>query len=706
MYTAIAFLPLLGAIIAGLISLFGAGARHPGGEPAVGAENHATDPHGGQAGEYSHAAHVPHHAAAIPVAGHEPHEGHDHHPAAQGSRAAELVTSGLLVICAILSWVAFFDVALGDREAFTVPVLTWVHSGALAADWTLRIDTLTAVMLVVVNTVSSLVHVYSIGYMAHDPHRPRFFAYLSLFTFAMLMLVTADNLLQMFFGWEGVGLASYLLIGFWYHRPSANAAAIKAFIVNRVGDFGFALGIFGVFLLFTSIDFTTIFANAHAVAEGQGVVLNIFGHALNGQGALTVICLLLFMGAMGKSAQVPLHTWLPDAMEGPTPVSALIHAATMVTAGVFMVARLSPLFELSATALSAVTVIGAFTAFFAATVGLVQNDIKRVIAYSTCSQLGYMFAALGVGAYPVAIFHLFTHAFFKALLFLGAGSVIHAVSDEQDMRKMGGLYRLIPVTYTMMLVGTLSLTGFPLTAGYFSKDAIIEATHAASASVGLFAFLLLVLSAAFTSFYSWRLVFMTFHGAPRASEDVMHHVHESAQVMLVPLYILAAGALLAGILFAGPFIGEGAAEFWKGSLALEEELLEAMHHTSFWIGALPTIAMILGFLVAYWFYVRSPETPARLAEEQQGLYRFLLNKWYFDELYDAIFVRPAMALGRFLWKRGDGWLIDGFGPDGVSARVIDVTRNVVRLQTGYLYHYAFAMLLGIAILVTWMMFGG
>jgi NADH-quinone oxidoreductase subunit L len=597
-------------------------------------------------------------------------------------------------------------VALGSREAFTVPVLTWIHSGSLAADWTLRIDPLTVVMLVVVNTVSSLVHVYSIGYMAHDPHRPRFFAYLSLFTFAMLMLVTANNLLQMFFGWEGVGLASYLLIGFWYHRPSANAAAIKAFIVNRIGDFGFALGIFGVFFLFTSIDLDTIFANAQAVAEGKGIVLNMFGHALDGQGALTVICLLLFMGAMGKSAQVPLHTWLPDAMEGPTPVSALIHAATMVTAGVFMVARLSPLFELSSTALSVVTVIGAITAFFAATVGLVQNDIKRVVAYSTCSQLGYMFVALGVGAYPVAIFHLFTHAFFKALLFLGAGSVIHAVSDEQDMRHMGGLYRVIPVTYAMMLVGTLSLTGFPLTAGYYSKDAIIEAAHAASASVGLFAFLLLVVAAAFTSFYSWRLVFMTFHGEPRASEDVMHHAHESSQVMLIPLYILAAGALFAGMLFAGSFIEEGAAEFWKGSLVLEQELLEAMHHTSFWIGALPTIAMILGFLVAYWFYIRSPETPVRLAEEQQVLYRFLLNKWYFDEIYDAIFVRPAMALGRFLWKRGDGWLIDGFGPDGVSARVIDVTRNVVRLQTGYLYHYAFAMLLGIAILVTWMMFGG
>ncbi|MGH6925542.1 MAG: NADH-quinone oxidoreductase subunit L [Propylenella sp.] len=687
MYSAIVFLPLLGAIIAGIIAIFGAGARHPGAEPPVG-----DDAHGGRHGDAAH------HEA------HEHGEG-EHHPAAQGSLAAELVTSGLLVVSAILSWVSFYQVALGDGEAFTVPVFTFIHSGALEADWAFRIDALTAVMLVVVNTVSALVHIYSIGYMAHDPHQPRFFSYLSFFTFAMLMLVTADNLVQMFFGWEGVGLASYLLIGFWYHRPSANAAAIKAFIVNRVGDFGFALGIFGVFWLFSSIDLGTIFANAESVAEGEAIALHIFGQSYDGQGAITVVCLLLFMGAMGKSAQVPLHTWLPDAMEGPTPVSALIHAATMVTAGVFMAARLSPIFELSQTALNVVVIVGAFTAFFAATVGLVQNDIKRVVAYSTCSQLGYMFAALGVGAYPVAIFHLFTHAFFKALLFLGSGSVIHAVADEQDMRRMGGLYRLIPVTYAMMLAGTLSLTGFPLTAGYFSKDAIVEATHAA-ASVGVFAFLLLVVSAAFTSFYSWRLVFMTFHGEPRAPKEVMDHAHESPQVMLVPLYILAAGALFAGLIFAASFIGEDVQEFWKGSLVLDEHLLEEMHHTSFWIAALPTVAMILGFLVAYQFYIRRPDLPAYLAEEQQVLYRFLLNKWYFDEVYDALFVRPAMRLGRFLWKRGDGWLIDGFGPDGVSARVIDVTRNVVRLQTGYLYHYAFAMLLGIAILVTWMMFAG
>ena len=520
MYSAIVFLPLLGAILAGIITIVGAGSRNRGGETPIGAHDHSVDTHG------DHAPAVPHAAATVDVAHHEPHGVHDHGvhgdhaPAAQGSRAAEIVTSVLLGISAVLSWVAFFSVAYGDGEAFTVPVLTWIHSGAMEADWTLRIDTLTVIMLVVVTTVSTLVHVYSIGYMAHDAHRPRFMAYLSLFTFAMLMLVTSNNLLQMFFGWEGVGLASYLLIGFWYQRPSANAAAIKAFVVNRVGDFGFALGIFGVFVLFQSIDFDTIFANAEAVARGSES-LQIFGGTYGGGAAVTVICLLLFMGAMGKSAQVPLHTWLPDAMEGPTPVSALIHAATMVTAGVFMVARLSPLFEHSPTALSVVMVVGAFTAFFAGTIGLVQNDIKRVIAYSTCSQLGYMFVALGAGAYPIAIFHLFTHAFFKALLFLGAGSVIHAVSDEQDMRRMGGLWRRIPVTYAMMIIGTLALTGFPLTAGYYSKDAIIEASHASTAAAGGFAFVLLLAAAVLTAFYSWRLIFMTFHGTPRASKEVM-----------------------------------------------------------------------------------------------------------------------------------------------------------------------------------------
>lgn len=633
-----------------------------------------------------------------------------------GAKASEYITSGFLVIAAVLSWVAFFTVGFGHGEVFTVPVMRWIQSGGLEAAWALRIDTLTVVMLVVVNTVSALVHIYSIGYMHHDPNRPRFFAYLSLFTFAMLMLVTSDNLVQMFFGWEGVGLASYLLIGFWYKKPSANAAAIKAFVVNRVGDFGFALGIFGLFVLFGSVNLGTIFANAATFipAEGAphgGAVLTFLGYALDKQAAMTIVCLLLFMGAMGKSAQVPLHTWLPDAMEGPTPVSALIHAATMVTAGVFMLARLSPLFELSHSALTVVTFIGAFTAFFAATVGLVQNDIKRVIAYSTCSQLGYMFVALGVGAYGAAIFHLFTHAFFKALLFLGSGSVIHAVSDEQDMRKMGGLRKLIPTTYWMMVIGTLALTGVGIpvtvigTAGFFSKDAIIESAFAGHNSVAGMAFVLLVIAACFTSFYSWRLIFMTFHGKPRASHEVMHHVHESPPVMLVPLFILAAGALFAGVIFHGAFIGEGYAEFWKASLFTlpDNHILHDIHELPLWVELSPFIAMLIGFALAWKFYIRSPEMPVNLAAQHRGLYAFLLNKWYFDELYDFLFVRPAKRLGHFLWKTGDGTIIDGLGPDGIAARVVDVTDRVVKLQTGYLYHYAFAMLIGVAALVTWMM---
>ena len=635
-----------------------------------------------------------------------------------GAKASEYVTTGFLIVSAALSWVAFVTVAFGEGGAFTVPVLRFIQAGGLDVSWALRIDTLTVVMLVVVNTVSALVHVYSIGYMHHDPNRPRFFAYLSLFTFAMLMLVTSDNLVQMFFGWEGVGLASYLLIGFWYHKPSANAAAIKAFVVNRVGDFGFLLGLFGVFVLFGSVNFDTIFANAAQIAqspdESGEAVFTFLNWSLTQSGALTAICLLLFMGAMGKSAQVPLHTWLPDAMEGPTPVSALIHAATMVTAGVFMLARLSPIFELSHAALLVVTFIGAITAFFAATVGLVQNDIKRVIAYSTCSQLGYMFVALGMGFYSAAIFHLFTHAFFKALLFLGSGSVIHAVSDEQDMRRMGGLYKLIPATYWMMIVGTIALTGVGIpatiigTAGFFSKDAIIEGAFAAHSPLAGFAFTLLVVAAVFTSFYSWRLIFMTFHGKPRASHEVMHHVHESPPVMLVPLFILAAGALFAGVIFHDFFIGHGHDEFWKGALFIlpDNHILHDFHDVPLWVKLAPLVAMVLGFVTAYHFYIRSPETPVRLAEQHRGLYTFLLNKWYFDELYDFLFVRPAKRLGRFLWKTGDGKVIDGFGPDGVSARVVDVTQRVVKLQTGYLYHYAFAMLIGVAALVTWMMLGG
>lgn len=618
-----------------------------------------------------------------------------------GVRASQLVTSGLLVVSAVLSVVALISVGL-QGETERVQVLTWIDSGTFEADWRLRIDTLTAVMLVVVTSVSALVHIYSIGYMSHDPHQPRFFAYLSLFTFAMLMLVTADNFVQLFFGWEGVGLASYLLIGFWYQRPSANAAAIKAFVVNRVGDFGLILGIATLFFTIGSVEFDTVFA---AIPELADRTFHFLGYDVP---VVTTACLLLFMGAMGKSAQFLLHTWLPDAMEGPTPVSALIHAATMVTAGVFLLARLSPIFEFSPVALTVVTVIGAITAFFAATVGLVQNDIKRVIAYSTCSQLGFMFVAIGVGAYEIAMFHLFTHAFFKALLFLGSGSVIHAMSDEQDMRKMGGLYKMIPVTWIMMVIGTLALTGFPFTAGYFSKDAIIEAAFAGHNAAHMFAFTLTVTAALFTSFYSWRLIFMTFHGQSRASNEVLSHVHESPLVMLVPLVILAVGALGAGLVFAPLFIGGAHEAFWLEAIfrGPENHIMHAFHDVPAWVPYAPTLMMIVGFATAWLFYIARPDIPKQLAKTHEPIYKFLLNKWYFDELYHFLFVRPAFWLGRVFWKQGDGRIIDGLGPDGIAARVQDITRQVVRLQTGYLYHYAFAMLLGVAGLVTWFMVGG
>lgn len=623
-----------------------------------------------------------------------------------GHRPVEIITTSLVGLAAALSWVVFIQTGFGHVDSHglayeRVQVLQWISSGDFTVDWAFRLDTLTAVMLVVVNSVSALVHLYSIGYMSHDEHRARFFAYLSLFTFAMLMLVTADNLLQMFFGWEGVGVASYLLIGFWYKKASANAAAMKAFIVNRVGDFGYLLGIFGVFVLFGSVEFSAIFEAAPEMANATFMFLGMEVHAL------TTICLLLFMGAMGKSAQFLLHTWLPDAMEGPTPVSALIHAATMVTAGVFLVARMSPLFEFAPNALAFVTFIGATTAIFAATVGLVQNDIKRVIAYSTCSQLGYMFVAMGVGAYSVGIFHLFTHAFFKALLFLGAGSVIHAVSSEQDMRRMGGLWRQIPFTYVMMIIGTIALTGFPYTAGYFSKDAVIEAAYAAGMGIPRYAFWLLVIAAALTSFYSWRLIFLTFHGTPRASADVMSHVHESPKVMTIPLAVLAVGALLAGIIFEHSFVyEEGFEHFFREAIFMAEgnTILHALHEVPWWVIRSPLVMMILGFLTAYIFYIRSPHVPGQLAARHDIAYRFLLNKWYFDELYDLIFVRPAQWFGRLFWKGGDGAIIDRLGPDGIAARVVDVTNRVVRLQTGYVYHYAFAMLIGVAALITYFVF--
>ena len=618
-----------------------------------------------------------------------------------GDRAAEYVTTGLLILSAILSCISLINVGLaGDTQK--VMVLDWISSGGLDIDWVLRIDTLTAVMLVVVTGVSSLVHVYSIGYMSHDPHRARFFAYLSLFTFMMLMLVTADNFLQLFFGWEGVGLASYLLIGFWFKKASANAAAIKAFVVNRVGDFGLILGMAAIYFSVGSLQFDAVFASAEALAGGQ---FDFLGMTVP---MLTTICLLLFMGAMGKSAQFLLHTWLPDAMEGPTPVSALIHAATMVTAGVFLVARCSPLFELSPTALNVVIVVGALTAFFAATVGLVQNDIKRVIAYSTCSQLGYMFVGLGIGAYQAAMFHLFTHAFFKALLFLGAGSVIHAMEDEQDMRKMGGLRQLIPATFLMMFIGTIALTGFPLTAGYYSKDAIIEGAFAASAAPHMFAFVLLVAAAFFTSFYSWRLMFLTFFGTARCSNETLSHVHESPPVMLVPLVILSFGALFAGAVFAGLFVGGEQTGFWAGSIftAADNQILVELKQVPSWVVLSPLIMMISGFVLAWVMYIYRPAWPGEIADQHDLIYKFLLNKWYFDEIYDFIFVRPAKWLARLFWKGGDGYVIDGFGPDGIAANVLRVTRRMVALQTGYVYHYAFVMLLGVAGFVSWLMLTG
>ena len=614
-------------------------------------------------------------------------------------KAAQWITCGALLISAALSVLVFMDVAVRGNPS-TVELFTWMNSGSLEISWALKVDTLTAVMLLVVTGVSAMVHVYSIGYMHHDHSIPRFMSYLSLFTFFMLMLVTADNLVQLYFGWEGVGVASYLLIGFWYDRPSANAAAIKAFVVNRVGDFGFALGIFATFLLFDSVNLDTIFAAAGGEADTK---LHLFGFELH---ALTVICLLLFVGAMGKSAQLGLHTWLPDAMEGPTPVSALIHAATMVTAGVFMVARLSPLFEYSDIALAVVTIVGASTAIFAATIGCVQNDIKRVIAYSTCSQLGYMFFACGVSAYSAGIYHLMTHAAFKALLFLCAGSVIHAMSDEQDMRKMGGIWKMIPTTYVLMWIGSLALVGvFPFS-GFFSKDIVLEAAYAAETGVGKYAFWLGVMAAFLTAFYSWRLLLMTFHGKPRADEHVMAHVHESPMVMIVPLMVLALGAIFAGYFGYNAFVASGAAEFWGNSILVlpQHSALEDAHHVPTWVKFLPLVVGLCGIALAYVMYMFAPGIPGTLARWFRAIYQFLFNKWYFDELYDAVFVRPAFVLGRGFWKSGDGALIDGVGPDGVAAATLDLSRRATRLQTGYLYHYAFAMLIGILILVSWYLF--
>ncbi|PZQ99266.1 MAG: NADH-quinone oxidoreductase subunit L [Cereibacter sphaeroides] len=693
-----------------------------------------------------------------------------------GEFAGQVITTGLVFLAALLSWIIFLTF---DGETYQVILARWFDVGSFGAEWAIRVDRLTAIMLVVVNTVSALVHLYSFGYMAHDDnwkheehYKARFFAYLSFFTFSMLMLVTSDNLIQIFFGWEGVGVASYLLIGFYYRKPSANAAAIKAFIVNRVGDFGFALGIFALYFLVDSVRFDDVFAAGPVLAETNIRFLWADWNAAN------LIAVLLFIGAMGKSAQLFLHTWLPDAMEGPTPVSALIHAATMVTAGVFLVCRMSPIFEYAPDAKDFVVIIGATTAFFAATVGLVQNDIKRVIAYSTCSQLGYMFVAAGVGMYPVAMFHLFTHAFFKAMLFLGAGSVIHAMHHEQDMRNYGGLRKKIPLTFAAMMIGTLAITGvgIPLTtigfAGFLSKDAVIESAYVGST----YGFWMLVIAACMTSFYSWRLMFMTFYGAPRGDHHAHDHAHESPKVMLIPLGVLALGAVFSGMIWYGVFFGdstklrswfgmpagiehavaaepgaeqaaagEGAAaadatathgsgaatEADAGQAAADTALpetgeaaavatpvqgaiffgpdnnvLNEAHEVPKWVKVSPFIAMLIGLALAIQMYLIRPELPARLAANQRPLYLFLLNKWYFDEIYDFVFVRPAKWLGNFLWKRGDGEVIDG-SINGVAMGIIPFfTRIAGRMQTGYVFTYAFAMVLGIAILITWMTLSG
>ncbi len=621
-----------------------------------------------------------------------------------GDKGSMYLTSALMCVALIASIVLFIDVA--GTEGYTITIFTWIASDTFVLDWALRMDPLTVVMLIVVNGVSAMVHIYSIGYMAHDPHKPKFFAYLSLFTFMMLMLVTADNLVQLYFGWEGVGLTSYLLIGFWHERPSANAAAIKAFVVNRVGDFGFALGIMGTFLLFDTVQFDQIFAQVPAMADATFTFLGMEVHAL------TTIGLLLFLGAMGKSAQLGLHTWLPDAMEGPTPVSALIHAATMVTAGVFLLARMSPLFAEAPDALAVVAVVGALTAIVAATIGMTQFDIKRVIAYSTMSQLGYMFFAIGVSAYSAAIFHLMTHAAFKALLFLGAGSVIHAMSDEQDMRRMGGIWRQIPYTYALMWIGSLALAGIGIYgvfgfAGFYSKDIILESAYAAHSAVGGFAFWLGIIAAALTAFYSWRLLFLTFHGQPRADERVMAHVHESPPVMLLPLVPLALGALFAGIIGYNAFVGDGTEIFWANSLdPSAHAAVEAAHHVPLWVKLLPVVMAVGGIAVAYWFYVREPGLPKKVSSAVGPVDTLFARKWFFDEIYDWIIVKPARGLGWLFWKIGDGLIIDGLGPDGLSKATRRLAKRASRLQTGYVYHYAFVMLIGVVTFVSLYVYTG
>ena len=605
--------------------------------------------------------------------------------------------SCLMIIIPFFLSLYFLKLTLSGSYHIVVPLFEWLSSGDLITEWSLRLDLLTSVMLVVVTSVSSLVHIYSIGYMSHDPNQTRFFAYLSFFTFAMLILVTSNNFLQLFFGWEGVGLASYLLIGFWHKKDSANSAAMKAFVVNRVGDFGFLIGLAILFFYTSSLDFDIIFSMNEQLSSNTFSIFNMDFNVLN------TACFFLFMGAMGKSAQLFLHTWLPDAMEGPTPVSALIHAATMVTAGIFLVARCSPLFEMSPSILSFITYIGASTAFFAATVALVQNDIKRIVAYSTCSQLGYMFVALGSGAYQIAIFHLFTHAFFKALLFLGSGSVIHAVSDEQDIRKMGGLYKLIPFTWIVMLIGTLGLTGAPLLSGYYSKDGIIEAAFVSQTEGHFYAFYLLVFSALLTSFYSWRLIFLTFNGKSNISTEIFSKIHESPKVMLFPLMVLSILTIFSGIYFVDYFMSHDYQFLWQTAIYLSESnhVIESIHYVPKWVKYSPLVMMVLGLITAIIFYLIYPNIPKILSNKFNPLYKFLLNKWYFDELYELIFVRNISRIGNFLSNFGDKRVIDGLGPDGISLRVMDIAKQVSRIQTGYIYHYAFAMLIGLMLFITY-----
>ena len=611
-----------------------------------------------------------------------------------GDRNSEILTSALVTISAIFSAIVFYEVIVNQYQD-NIRIATWINSGSLDVNWSVKIDTLSAVMLVVVTSISSLVHIYSIGYMSHDPHKPRFMAYLSLFTFAMLMLVTSDNFIQLFFGWEGVGLCSYFLIGFWFKKETANSAAIKAFLVNRVGDFGFALGIFLIFYLFGTVNYLEVFEQIPSAVDKKIFFLGIEANAID------LICLLLFIGAMGKSAQILLHTWLPDAMEGPTPVSALIHAATMVTAGVFLVVRCSPIYEYSELILNVITVVGMSTAFFAATVALVQTDIKKIIAYSTCSQLGYMFFATGVGAYNVAMFHLFTHAFFKALLFLGSGSVIHAFKDEQNINNMGGVWKKLPYTYVLMIIGTLALTGFPFLSGFYSKDAIIEFAYLRGNTTGIYAASIGILTAVLTSIYSWRLIFKTFHGNFNNKEIKIEETHESPLVMLLPLVLLSIGAIFAGITFKELFIGNtGINSFWKDSIFFLKPL--STEHPPFWFLILTPLLVTLSIPLAYYFFIKNTNLTNRIVEINKPLYKFLLNKWYFDELYEVLFIKSSKKFGLFLWKFFDIKIIDGFGPDGISLIIKKCSLKAKKFQSGFIYQYAFIMLLGFSGLLTFL----